>query len=271
MLKFCSIASGSSGNCYYVESEKTALLVDVGISGSRIMNGLAEIGADLSKIEQVFLTHEHIDHMKSVGVISKKLETAVFYASKGTFDNVEESKLSPLRRNILAAGDELEIADIKIETFGLSHDAKEPLGYFFQCGNASLAIVTDTGIITEDCFEKLLETKFLVLESNHDAEMLMAATRYPWETKLRIRGDFGHLSNDAAADCIAQIYNSAMQSDKQAKLRTVLLAHLSKETNFPELARQSMILRLQAMEIPEGSIQIGVARRDECSRIYVIK
>ncbi len=267
MLKFCSIASGSSGNCYYIESEKTALLVDLGIAGKRITQNLEELDVALSKIEYVFLTHEHEDHIKSLSVMGKKLGNADFYASEGTWLDLEEKKLSLSRRNLIKAGQSLQIADITVKAFDLSHDANEPIGYIFQSGEASIAIVTDTGRITAKCKKALKEAVLLVLESNYEEALLMASQRYPWQLKRRIRGKHGHLSNEDAANTVEQI----LSDGETAKLQTLILAHLSKETNYPELAFANMEARLAEICTGNRKIYLDVATREERSAVYIIR
>ena len=267
MLKFCSIASGSSGNCYYIESEETAILVDVGVAGKRIEDALGEIDVALEKIEYVFLTHEHIDHVKSVGVMVKKLPNAKFYATCGTWECIEESKLAPERRNIIKAGQSIEASDLKVSAFELSHDAKEPVGYKFRSKNAGIAIVTDTGEITEKCKKALYDVEMLVLEANYEKELLMVSPRYPWQLKQRIMGERGHLSNSAAADIVEGI----VAKGKDCKLKTLVLAHLSKETNYPQLAYKTLEGRLAEICTDGQKIHLGVAKREERSEVYIIR
>ncbi|MGP1570443.1 MAG: MBL fold metallo-hydrolase, partial [Eubacteriales bacterium] len=218
------------------------------------------------KIEYVFLTHEHIDHVKSVSVMAKKLENAAFYASAGTWDDIESKKISHEKRNFISAGQSLVIKDIKVTAFELSHDANEPLGYLFQSGAAGIVIVTDTGRITSRCKKALQDADILILESNYEEALLMASDKYPWPLKQRIMSKYGHLSNDEAAQIVENLINKGAN----CKLKTLILAHLSKETNYPQLAYQSMDAKLSEICSLEHKIYLDVARRDVRSKVYII-
>lgn len=267
MLKFCSIASGSSGNCYYIESKNTALLVDIGISARSIVSTLKEIDVQPHDIEHVFLTHEHVDHIRSISAMQKKLVRAKFYASEGTWDAVEEKKISYSKRNYISSGEDLQIGDITVTAFELSHDANEPIGYIFDSDGARIAIVTDTGIITPKCKKVLKNVDILVLESNYEKGLLMVSKKYPWSLKQRIMSEYGHLSNDAAADFVEGLIADC----ENCRLKTLILAHLSKETNYPELAYQNMESRLSQICSTDQKIHLDVARREVRSQVYTIR
>lgn len=266
MLKICSIASGSSGNCYYIESKSVRLLVDLGVSGKKIINTLAEIRVPCEKINYVFLTHEHIDHVKSVGVMAKSLPFAEFFASRGTWEQIEEKKMPPERRNVISAGESMVIEDLEVSAFKLSHDAEEPLGYLFESGLASIAIVTDTGRIMGGCKKALQRAKMIVLESNYEHALLMASTRYPWNLKQRIKGELGHLSNEDACEIVAKLLEK-----EDSCLEQVMLAHLSEETNYPQLANAGMLAVFEEYGVSDGKIGLVVATRDERSPIITVK
>ena len=265
-LSFCSLASGSSGNCYLVRTESTAILVDAGISGRRIFAGLAALGMNQEDVDGVLITHEHIDHIKSVQMLAKKLENAKFFASAGTWNAAGELRkcLESAQCGEVAAKRIFKIGDIMVTPFSLSHDAAEPTGYSFAAGKSKLSIVTDTGIITEEIHEAIRDSELLVIEANHDVHMLEFC-RYPYSVKRRILGELGHLSNDAAASEICRI------CEETGEYREVLLAHLSKENNFPEMAYQTVKNLLEEPEIYIGKhLNLHIMKRDELSPVFTL-
>jgi len=235
-LEICSLASGSSGNCYLIRSESTAVLVDAGISCRQICLGLKELGADPKELSGVFITHEHSDHVKGLRVLAEKHRVAV-YINEGTL-NGTELDLFKVRTELFRTGDVLSVGDLRITSFPLSHDAQDPVGYTVEKDGAKISIVTDTGIVTEPVKNAMRAADVLVLESNHD-ESVLRMGRYPWFLKQRILSDKGHLSNEAAANALAEVLLEE-QALGELTPRTVLLAHLSAENNFPEMALMTM-------------------------------
>jgi phosphoribosyl 1,2-cyclic phosphodiesterase len=227
---FCSFASGSSGNCYLVESDNTRLLIDVGITGKRILAGLEEKGVDIEDIDGILLTHEHIDHVRSIRMIGKKASRAEIFGSGGTFSCIED-KLPPNRAHTLEGEVPFDIGDIRVVPFDLSHDAIEPMGYSFEHDGRRLTIVTDTGYVTDDIFEQIKIADTLVLEANHEVNILRMGS-YPYPLQQRILGDEGHLSNETAGHTICHMLDE-LDGEKTPK---VVLAHLSNENNTPQQA-----------------------------------
>ncbi len=265
-LSFCSLSSGSSGNCYIVRTENTVLIIDAGISGKRIFMGLAALGINYEDVNGVLITHEHIDHIKSVQILAKKFENAKVYASKGTWEATGDlcSKLSSAKYREINEQRIFTIGDITVIPFSLSHDAAEPVGYSFAASDKKISIVTDTGVITEEIHEAVKDSELLVIESNYDVHMLEFC-RYPYNVKRRILGDFGHLSNDAAAEEICRICKETGQH------REVLLAHLSKENNFPEMAYQTVKNLLEEHEIYIGKhLNLHIMARNELSPVFTL-
>ena len=266
-LAICSLASGSSGNCYLVRSEKTALLIDAGISAKQITERLKVFGLGVRDISAVLVTHEHSDHIKGLGTLAKNKDLNI-YATAKTFRGCEidfgEAKLVSFD-----AGQSFNIGDIEVSSFSVSHDAADPVGYYFQKDDAKLSIVTDTGKITEQIKTAIRNANILVMESNHD-ESILKMGRYPWFLKQRILGDKGHLSNEAASEALAEIFSQEKNQDL-LKQKIVLLAHLSKENNFPEMAIMTMQNTLQASGlIINREVIVEALPRTQAGKDYVI-
>ncbi|MBQ3107138.1 MAG: MBL fold metallo-hydrolase [Firmicutes bacterium] len=269
-LTFCSFSSGSSGNCYLIKSEETALLVDAGISLKRIREGLAASGTPEEAVSAVLVTHEHSDHIRSIGAVGGKrgLGTPRIYANAGTWNAI--SKLPAYLgmeipgQTTYVTGEDFTIGDITVHSFPVSHDAAEPVGYSFRCGESCVAIITDTGVVTPEIYEEACRANLLVLESNHDVEMLKFC-RYPWFLKQRILGESGHLSNELAAQTVLR-----MLQEGKAPAR-IALAHLSRENNFPEMAWQTMKNVLEEEDYTVGrDVAICTLVRDEISEVMFV-
>lgn len=253
-LRFCSLASGSSGNCYVVQTDSTAVLVDAGISGKKIREGLERMGAE-ETMQGLLITHEHSDHVKSVSTLAKRLPGMAVYATQGTWSHMDHT-VAQEQRQVLKDGQAFTIGDLEVRPFALSHDAAEPVGYSFLHGGKQITIVTDTGCWTEEMTRQAQEADVLILEANHDVDMLRIG-RYPWFLKQRILGDCGHLSNETAGRCLVELL------ERSTKQRQVYLAHLSRENNFPEMAYQTVKNILEDADYYIGDrIQLGILSRD---------
>jgi len=262
-LSFCSFSSGSSGNCYLIKSEQTAVLVDAGISGKKIYEGLERTGTAREQLKALLITHEHTDHTKSVKTIMKKEKNLKAYANAMTWKHLD-SQICEEQREVFVTGDEFRIGEITVKTFRVSHDAAEPVGYTFLSGGKQISVVTDTGCMNEDIIAEIREADLLVLEANHDVDMLKLG-RYPWFLKQRVLSTEGHLSNIAAGETILRLLS------EREKERFVLLAHLSKENNFPEMAYQTVKNILEEAGFYIGKhLNLNTIIRDEVSLIYKI-
>lgn len=258
-LKFCSFSSGSNGNCYLVKSDNTAILVDAGISAKKILNGLSE--TNTNEVDAILITHEHSDHIRSLSTISKRLCGLKTYANKKTWLAIDE-KLKVDNQNTFITGESFKIGDIGINSFSVSHDAAEPVGYSFFKGGKQISIVTDTGLVDEGLYREIKNADILVLEANHDVDMLKIG-KYPWFLKQRILGDNGHLSNESAAEILVRLL-----SEKEKK-RKIFLAHLSRENNFPEMAYQTVKNILEEGNYYIGKhLELATIIRDEVSLVY---
>lgn len=232
-LSFCSLASGSSGNCYVVKSEEKTILIDAGISTKKIHEGLDELGILRSEIDAVFITHEHSDHIRALPVLTKKNPQWRIFASCGTAGYLEEKVYDRSRLQPLAAGSTLTLGDMEIHSVRVSHDALDPVCYSVSSGGTRLMILTDTGCVTEEARAELCSCDLIVLEANHEVNMLKMGP-YPYSLKLRILGEEGHLSNETAGTVLSEV----MAQD--GRFRQLYLAHLSRENNFPKLAEQTV-------------------------------
>lgn len=259
-MRLCSIASGSSGNCIYTGSENTHLLVDAGISAKRIEAGLKELQVEGKDIQGLLITHEHSDHIKGVGILARKFGLPI-YATEGTIGQMKSMKslgtVDESLYHVIRADQSFQIGDMEIEPFRISHDAAEPVAYRFRCGEKCAAVATDMGVYNDYIVEHLKNLDVLLLEANHDIQMLQVGP-YPYPLKRRILGEKGHLSNESAGQLLCRILHDHMKK--------IYLGHLSKENNYAELAYETVKLEIQLnpVEYGPGDFDIQVASRD-CS------
>jgi phosphoribosyl 1,2-cyclic phosphodiesterase len=265
----CSLASGSGGNCYLIKTERTAFLVDAGLSGRQTALRLGKLGLYLSDISAVLVTHEHSDHVKGLPALAKS-EGLRFFINKKTYGLLNASYgIGGDSIETFNTGDEIVIEDTQISTFRLSHDAADPVGYSFRTDGKQLSIVTDTGVVTEEIYENVRNSDILVLESNHD-ESVLKTGRYPWFLKQRILSEEGHLSNEAAADMLKRMVRDDRLNGR-IKARRILLAHLSKENNFPEMALATAENVLEAEGVALGKeISVATLPRESISPLFPV-
>lgn len=265
-MRLVSIASGSSGNCIYAGSENTHILIDAGISNKRIELGLSEIGLKAGEISGVVVTHEHSDHTKGLGILARKYGVPI-YGTAETLTEIGKMKYlgeypSELLRPIQPDVDFL-IGDLELKPFSIDHDAANPVAYRIQHGKKSIAVATDIGHYTQYTIDHLQGLDALLLESNHDLNMLQAGP-YPYYLKRRIMGDYGHLSNENAG----RLLNCILHEN----LKKILLGHLSKENNYEELAFETVKLEISQGDTPfqASDFSIEVAKRDVISDIIYV-
>lgn len=265
-MRLLSIASGSSGNCVYVGDDHTHILIDAGISKKRIEEGLNTIGLTISDLNAVFITHEHIDHIGGLGVLTRKCEAPV-YATGGTIEGIFQTaslgKLDQEQFIEIAENRCVTIGDITVDPMKISHDAAQPVAYRFFKGDKKIAVATDLGMITEENEEKLKGMDAILLEANHDVNMLQVGP-YPYYLKQRILGNRGHLSNENAGRLLSRIAHD--------NLKHIFLGHLSKENNMPALAYEAVRLEITMGDNPyqASDFPIDVAKRSEPSKVVAI-
>ena len=265
-MRMVSIASGSSGNCIYVGSDETHILVDAGISNKRIEQSLHEIGVDTKDLSGVLVTHEHSDHIQGLGVMARRRGVRI-YATPETIAQIRASKsLGEIPEDLfvpILPDADFDIGDLHILPFSIDHDAANPVAYRIGCGRKSVAVATDMGHYSQYIINHLQNLDAMLIEANHDERMLEAGP-YPYPLKRRILGDFGHLSNENSGRLISSILHDG--------IRHIFLGHLSKENNIPELAYETVRLEIDQSdtEYRANDFEISVARRDRMSEIVTI-
>ena len=265
-MRLCSIASGSSGNCTYVGSDATHLLVDVGISGKRTESGLNSLGLTGRDVDGILIPHEHADHIAGLGVIARKYGIPI-YATGGTIQAIQKMKqVGEIDSDLFCEIREDEkfiIKDLTVNPMRISHDAAQPVGFRISYGKKKVGICTDLGVYTDYTAECLKGMDALLLEANHDVNMLQVGP-YPYYLKQRILGDRGHLSNENSGKLLCRLLHDGLQE--------VVLGHLSKENNLPELAYEAVRMEINMGDNPyhAGDFRMSVAKRDEVSRIIEI-
>jgi len=246
-LRFLSIGSGSSGNCYYFGDLKHGILIDAGISSRTVRKELKQIGVDFSQIMGIFITHDHHDHIKSVGTLGEKFNIPV-YATYKTHEGIDNSygmtqKLLGSKR-FLENGQEMEIGGFCISSFPVSHDGTDNAGYFLKYENHRIVVATDLGYVNEPIYKYIPQSDIVIIEANYDLEMLKNG-RYPSYLKQRILSDTGHLGNHDAGKFLAENWHSELQH--------VYLCHLSNDNNHPELAKKTVEMYLNEKGIQSGT------------------
>ena len=231
-LRFTVLASGSTGNAFYIGTDKEKILVDAGLSGKQIDRLLAESSIDPNELTKILVTHEHSDHIKGLGIIARKYNLPI-YANEKTWKAMEGSigKISLDQKFTFNMEEIKTFGDLDVESFGVSHDAAEPMFYTFHHQRKKVALVTDLGYVSERIKKTVENADALIFEANHDVSMLQMG-RYPWSVKRRILGDTGHVSNE---DCALALQDIIGDNTKR-----IYLAHLSKDNNMKELARMSV-------------------------------
>lgn len=262
-MRLSSIASGSSGNCIYTGTEATHVLVDVGISGKKVEEGLHSIGLTGHDIDGILVTHEHSDHISGLGVLCRRYRIPV-YATRQTLEEIKACRsLGEIPEELFCevrADCPFTIKDLTVNPMQISHDAVCPVAYRFSYGKSRAAVCTDLGTYNDYTVECLKGMDVLLLEANHDVNMLQVGS-YPYYLKQRILGNTGHLSNENSGRLLSRVLHD--------NLKRVVLGHLSKENNLPELAYETVKLEIDLADNPykSGDFPIQVAKRSEVSEM----
>ena len=251
-MYFCSLSSGSSGNCMYIGSEKTSILIDVGISRKVAVEGLRLIKVNPSLINGILVTHEHLDHYKGVNILAKTFDIPV-YLNESTY-NIIKDKISDVKSIKIIEDDKFSIGDLDIETFKLPHDAADPIGYSVLNGGKKISIATDIGHVSKDLYENLKDSNLILLESNYNEQMVKMGD-YPYFLKQRILSKYGHLSNEDCGSLIVKLLENFPKK--------IILGHLSNTNNLPELAYKTVEKILISNNLKVGEdLGLTVAHRN---------
>ncbi|HBT84333.1 MAG: MBL fold metallo-hydrolase [Fermentimonas sp.] len=259
-FSFFSLSSGSCGNCYYLGNTYYGILIDAGIGPRVIKKRLAEHGVDITSIVAVLITHDHYDHIKSVGHLAEKFHIPV-YATREVHKAIRNNTLISSNLNgstkYIEKGKTFQIEDLRITPFDVPHDSNDNAGYFMEFGGQKMTLATDVGAITEEVATYICKANQLVIESNYDEEMLLNG-KYPWHLKRRITSGTGHLSNRQTAEFIANNFS--------ANLRNIWLCHLSGDNNSPQLAYETTREQLSLKGIEVGQhVDLHVLERNTLS------
>ena len=267
MLKFISFGSGSSGNCYYLNYEGYGIIIDMGIGLRGMKKYFRDFGLTMAQINSILVTHDHTDHVKSVGALSSEFHIPV-YTSKEVHDGMGRNcfmtkKVRPEEKHILLPNETVELGPFRITSFPVPHDSSGNNGYFIEFGNSTFCLATDIGHLTPEIESYLERTNYIVVEANYDAMMLEQGP-YPRYLKKRIMGPAGHLCNDDIAKSLA--------THLSPNAKHIWLCHLSEENNHPELARKTVEKALlEAGRAVGETLTVEVLKRKVPSGIYELE
>lgn len=266
-MYFCPLFSGSSGNSLFCQYGNTRLLVDAGKTGSCLCRAMEGIGADPATLSGILITHEHSDHILGAGVLARKYHLPL-YATQETWRVILEGKkigkVPPDLIRTVRSGQSFWLGEIGVEAFPIPHDAADPVGYRLWGGSVSVATATDLGHFSEDVYQRIAGSTLVLLESNHDPDLLRANPHYNQVLKARILGKYGHLSNEDCSRALLRLIAGGT--------RNLILGHLSGENNTPALARRvsEAAMAREGIRIGED-VSLAVALRDETGKIYKLK
>ncbi len=250
-VHFTILGSGSSGNCAYLETEDTRILIDAGLSARQIRQRLLTLGRAPEGLNGILITHEHSDHIQGLSVLASRLQIPV-YCNRLTRDAIVRDLGSQIAFQIFATGSSFEVGAVKVETFSIPHDAQDPVGFLLRTAAGNVGFLTDLGHATRLVIERVRPAHALVLESNYDTKLLQEDLKRPWSVKQRIASRHGHLSNDAAAEAAVQLVSP--------HLTHLFLGHLSRDCNRPEIADR--VVRQKLQQAGASHITLTVASPD---------
>jgi phosphoribosyl 1,2-cyclic phosphodiesterase len=250
-VSFTILGSGSGGNCAFLETAETRLLVDAGFSGRQIRQRLASIGRAPEGISGILITHEHSDHTQGLAALAVRLGLPV-YCNRLTKEAIEAQLEAPFDCRVFGTGSSFDLGDVHVDTFSIPHDAADPVGFLLHTAGGRIGFLTDLGHATRLVLDRVRLAHVLVLEANHDLKLLQDDTRRPWSIKQRILSRHGHLCNEAAAGVAEQVVNN--------DLRHLYLGHLSRDCNRPELALRTVHQRL--LDIGASHVRVEVTCQD---------
>jgi phosphoribosyl 1,2-cyclic phosphodiesterase len=257
VVKFCVLASGSSGNAALLATGKTRILIDAGLSMKELGRRLASIGEDLAEIDAILITHEHTDHVAGLPVLARNRNLrAVMYLSLLTEPSIEWGETRPERLELFQSGSGFQVGDVAVQSFGIPHDAVDPVGFALEAEGVRIAIATDLGYVPESIKFHLKRTDLLLLEANHDLDMLKVGP-YPWAVKQRVMSRVGHLSNEAMAGFLIE--------DLDSSTHQLVLGHLSEHNNHPAIVE---MVASQSLEQRGLHTTVAIAGHREPSEVF---
>jgi phosphoribosyl 1,2-cyclic phosphodiesterase len=257
VVKFCVLASGSSGNAALLATGKTRILIDAGLSMKELGRRLASIGEDLAAIDAILITHEHSDHVAALPVLARNRKLrGVIYLSRLTEPSIDWGETRPSRIEEFQAGAAFHVGDIEVQSFSIPHDAIDPVGFAFEAEGVRIAIATDLGYVPESIKFHLRRTDLLLLEANHDLDMLKVGP-YPWAVKQRVMSRVGHLSNNAMADFLIE--------DLDSSTHQLVLGHLSEHNNHPAIVE---MVASQSLGQRGLRTTVSIAQQNQCSKVF---
>ena len=263
-MRVSVLASSSSGNATYIETPQHKVIVDAGFSGKKMAELMASIGRDLQDVDSLFITHEHSDHVAGVGVLARRYPNLNIYANKGTFTHLPKSvgKLPYDRLHIFESGKTMDMGDLDVESFAVSHDAAEPQFYQFHHDDHAFTILTDTGYVSDRLAGIIRDSDAYIMEANHDLEMLREGP-YPWSLKQRILSDYGHLSNADGADALLDVIGP--------RTKRVYLGHRSAHNNTKPLAHLTVadMLKREGLGV-DHDFQLLDTERQSAEPLFIV-
>lgn len=264
MLRFLSFGSGSSGNCYLLYTESDALMIDAGVGVRSLKKYACDFGINMSLLHNLIITHDHADHIKCVGSLSHDMHLPV-WATEEVHKGIDRNycvsrKVEMINRHVMQPGVTVSLGEFTVTPFSVPHDSSDNVGYNIEVNGNTFCIITDAGKVTDEMAEYISRANYLVIEANHDKEMLMGGP-YPTYLKERISSDTGHLCN---TDCAEALVNNITE-----RLKHVWLCHLSEENNHPELARKTIeaVMRSHGI-IPGVDFQLDILKRTVPTGIF---
>jgi len=249
-IEFCPLASGSKGNCLYLGTEKTRILIDAGLSAKATAERLSALGVKLEEIQAILVTHDHTDHIRGLRVLTSKLGIPIFANSDTARGILQTNGYDPLPFKIFSTGETFVFADLEIHPFSVQHDTLDPVAFTIRAGASKIGVCTDLGCVTTLVRSQLQNCDYLLIEANHQPSMVHACNR-PMIYKQRVLSRQGHLSNEECADLIESVLHS--------RLKHIYLAHLSSECNHPDLALKIVQNKLAAFS---ANIDVSIATQE---------
>lgn len=261
MFSLTVLGSGSAGNAAVIRTDGCNLLIDSGLSARQIVRRLSATGVDAAALSGILLTHEHIDHVSGLEVFCKKYEVPI-YCNALTAESLRYRNGNSRKEwRIFTTGSEFSVKDVTIQTFPVPHDAVDPVGFILHHGTSAIGVLTDLGFATKLVHERVKSVDTLLIEANHDEKMLQEDTRRPWPVKQRIMSRHGHLSNDGAAAVVGELLNH--------RLQRVVLGHLSRDCNSPEVALR--VLRSHLESLGAGPLELSCASQREITECFPVR